>query len=76
MENAEISTKKREVYSKIVIIQSICVMIILISVFITKFIFKDTFLSVKEWYKENVCVDTDINQVLESAGDLGDINEV
>lgn len=76
MENAEISTKKREVYSKIVIIQSICVMIILISVFITKFIFKDTFLSVKELYKENVCVDTDINQVLESAGDLGDINEV
>ena len=51
-------------------------MIILISVFITKFIFKDTFLSVKELYKENVSVDTDINQVLESAGDLGDINEV
>ena len=52
---------------------SVCVFLVLLFV---KFFFKAEFSQIKEWYISNFCIDTDINQVLETAGEIGDINEV
>lgn len=76
MENTELTVTKREIYSKIIIIEAVCVAIILLTVLTTKFFFKNTFSDIKKWYQSNICIDTDINQVLETKGEIGDISEV
>lgn len=48
----------------LIIAQSVCVLIIISSVLVLKYFFKSTYLQVKNWYSQNVCVDTDINEVL------------
>lgn len=77
MENTEIiAPKKRDMYLNIIIVQSLCVVVILASVLTVKYFFRGTYSKVKEWYSSNICVDTDINQVLETDGSKGDISEV
>lgn len=76
MENTELTVTKREMYSKIIIIEAVCVAIILLTVLTTKLFFKNTFSDIKKWYESNICIDTDINQVLETKGEIGDISEV
>jgi hypothetical protein len=39
--------------------------IILISVLIIKYFFKSTYEDLKAWYKEDICANTDIQEVLE-----------
>lgn len=65
MENTDISNKKRDNYLNIIVVESVCVLIILLSVFVTKLLFKNVYQSVEDWYNKNICVDTDINQVAE-----------
>lgn len=48
----------------LIITQSVCVLIIITSVLVTKYFFKGTYKKLDSWYKENVCVTTDINEVL------------
>lgn len=73
MENDEILTpKKRDCFPHIIITQSICVVIILLTVLVVKYFFKGTYNQVKEWYSQNICVDTDINQVI-SDGETDEI---
>lgn len=48
----------------LIIAQSVFVLIIISSVLVLKYFFKSTYLQVKNWYSQNVCVDTDINEVL------------
>lgn len=48
----------------LIITQSVCVLIIITSVLVTKYFFKGTYKKLGSWYKENVCVTTDINEVL------------
>ena len=49
---------------QLIIAQSICVAIILCSIILCKYLFKDTYGQLKDWYIENVMVDTDVNEVL------------
>ena len=65
MENTDISNKKRDNYLNIIVVESVCVLIILLSVFVTKLLFKNVYQAVEDWYNKNICVDTDINQVVE-----------
>lgn len=77
MENTEIITpKKRDMYLNIIIVQSLCVVVILASVLTVKYFFVGTYNKVKEWYSSNICIDTDINQVLETDKGEGEISEV
>ena len=76
MENTEITVTKRETFSKIVIIEVICVAIVLLTLLTTKLFFGDIFSGIKKWYKANICMDTDIEQVIETKGEIGDISEV
>lgn len=76
MENTELTVKSKETFSKIIIIEVICVTIVLLSLLTTKLFFGDIFSGIKKWYKSNVCMDTDIEQVIETKGETGDISEV
>lgn len=64
--------EKTNKWLHIIITQFICVAIILSTILITKFFFKDTYTELKEWYKTNICNDTDINEILQD----GDIDEI
>lgn len=73
MENDEILTpKKRDCFASIIITQSICVVLILLTVLVVKYFFKGTYNQAKEWYSQNICVDTDIEQVI-SDGETDEI---
>ncbi len=59
------NTPSKNRFSEIFITQIITVLIILCSVLIVKYFFKGTYKEFKVWYKENICAQTDINEVLE-----------
>ena len=63
-ENEANIPKKSSKWIHITITQLICVVIILLSVLITKFFFKSTYAELKAWYNTNIMNDTDINEVL------------
>lgn len=49
---------------RLIIAQTICVAIIILSILFTKYFFKNTYNKFLAWYKENVTVTTDVNEVL------------
>ena len=64
--------KSESKWIHITVTQLICVTIIIICLLATKFFFKGTYTEIKQWYQENICNDTDINEVLQS----GDKDEI
>ncbi len=50
--------------TKLVIAQSVCVLVIILSIVTIKYFFKGTYKKLLNWYTENICVTTDINEVL------------
>ena len=76
MENTELTVKKKETFSKIIIIEVIWVAIVLLTFLTTKLFFGDILSGIKKAYKSNICMDTDIEQVIETKGETGDISEV
>lgn len=73
METEEIiKPPKKEVFSYIVITQCICVVLILLTVITVKYFFRSAYKNIDEWYKNNICIDTDINLVLSE----GENNEI
>lgn len=50
----------------IIITEAAVALIILFSVLSVKYFFKATYPSLKEWYAENICAETDINEVLDN----------
>lgn len=79
-ENANTNeSKKADSYVAIIIMQAVVCGIILLIFIIIKFAFGDYFSKIKDWYNNNVNVDTDLNQVLnddETAAIGGDLNEI
>ena len=61
----EQSSIRKSRFSEILITQIIAMVIILISVLIIKYFFKSTYDDLKAWYKEDICANTDIQEVLE-----------
>ena len=55
---------KADNLTKLIITQAICVLIIILSVITVKYFFGGTYKKILSWYKENICVTTDINEVL------------
>ena len=56
-----------EWFYKVIILQAVCVVLIISSMLTIKYFFKDEFQKVKAFYRHNVVVDTDINEVLGDA---------
>lgn len=50
---------------KIIIVETICIMIMLIGITSVKYFFKGTYKELKVWYEEYLCDETSINEVLE-----------
>lgn len=74
MENTETKSKKyKDRFIDIVITQLVTVALILISVLVIKYFFKTTYTELKDWYKDNICVDTDIDEVLKADGDIYEV---
>ncbi len=53
-----------EWFYKTVIVESVCVLIILISIIIMKYFFKSAFLEVEKFYTQEILSDTKIEEVL------------
>lgn len=49
---------------KLIIAETVCVAIMLLSIITVKYFFKSTYKSLYNWYCLNVLVDTDIEEVL------------
>ena len=58
----------------IIIAETAVVLIFLLTLSVLKYFFKDYYAEVKEWYGASLCAETDIKEVIETAG--GDIVEV
>lgn len=61
--------KPKNYYVSIIITQSICVVLIALSVICIKYFFKGTYKQIKEFYKNEICSQTDINEVLKGIGE-------
>lgn len=59
----EILTPKREMVLPIIITQVVCVAVMIVTVLTVKFFFKDIFKEVKNWYADNMLIDTSISDV-------------
>ena len=59
-----IKMNKIDNFSRLIITQAVCIVIIISSVIAVKYFFKGTYQKLLSWYNENVCVTTDINEVL------------
>lgn len=57
--------RKSGYYINIIITQTICVVIVLLSVLVLKYFFKGEYKAVKNWYKTEIATNTDIDEVLE-----------
>lgn len=78
-ENGETLKSKADPYVSIIVMQCIVCAIILLAFFVIKFAFKGYFTEIKNWYDNNVNVDTDINQILnneQTAAVGGELNEI
>ena len=53
-----------EWFYKVVIVQSICVILILLSVVTMKYLFKEEYVKIKDFYQTEILNDTDVNEVL------------
>jgi hypothetical protein len=58
--------KPKSGFFGIITTQITVTIIILLSVLAVKYLFKDTYASLKEWYTLNICAETDINEVLDN----------
>ncbi len=70
-ENGRINTAG---FAGIIIAEAAVVLIFLLTLTALKYFFKDYYAEVKEWYGVSLCAETDIKEVIETAG--GDIVEV
>ena len=51
-------------FANIIIVQAVFTMLILISVVVTKYFFEDTYSGLKLFYEQQICSQTDINEVI------------
>ena len=61
-------------FAGIIIAEAAVVLIFLLTLTALKYFFKDYYAEVKKWYGASLCAETDIKDVIETAG--GDIVEV
>lgn len=54
-----------EWFYKVVIVQSVCVFLIIASVLVVKYFFKDTYKQVKDFYNDHLNSDTSVSEVIE-----------
>jgi hypothetical protein len=67
-ENEANIPEKSSKWIHITVTQLVCVAIILLSVLVTKFFFKDTYSALQKWYNTNIRNETDITEVLKDGG--------
>lgn len=59
-----IKPKPKGQLANIIITEAICVAVILLTVLITKYFFKSTYTKLEKIYEQQICADTDINEVI------------
>lgn len=67
-ENKPILNQITDRWFKIIVVQSICVAIILLTILFVKFFFKNTYKELKNWYQNNLCSETKISEVTDNSG--------
>lgn len=65
-ENNNNEKQKKNYFTEIFITQSVCIVIILIMILITKIFFKNEYKKIKDFYKEQICAQTSIEEVIEA----------
>ena len=51
-------------YLKVVIIECVAVLLVIITALLLRYCFLKTFAEASDWYKQNVLIDTDVNEVI------------
>ena len=65
MENEEnISVNTKNYYISVIITQSVCAVLILLSLVCIKYCFKGTFSKIKDFYVNEICSKTNIQEVI------------
>ena len=57
-------TKAKSQFANIIIVQAIFTVLILITVVVTKYFFEPTYSEIKLFYEQQICSQTDINEVI------------
>ncbi len=68
MDETDILKPKSGGFLGIIITEAVVTAVILLSVIAVKYFFKGTYPSLKEWYTVNICAETDVSEVIETAG--------
>ncbi len=58
--------KHKSFFTEIFITQSICIVLIIIIIFVTKFFYKAEFKKLEKFYKDEICSTTTVEEVLSS----------
>lgn len=66
MDEKDILKPKSGGFFGIIITEAVVTLIILLSALTVKYFFKGTYSSLKAWYTENICAETDVNEVLDN----------
>lgn len=73
-ENDILETRLADKVFKIIIAQAVTVILLILICTAVKYFFPGCYTELRAWYEENLCSETDIDEVLETAG--GDFYEV
>lgn len=68
MDESENLKAKGGSFLGIIITEAVVTAVILLSVIAVKYFFKGTYPSLKEWYNTNICAETNVGEVIETAG--------
>lgn len=74
MDVSDITEPRRGGFFGIIITEFITVALIILTLSVCKYFFKSTFKEVENWYKVNICSETSVEEVLETA--VGNAYEV
>ena len=66
MDEKDILKPKSGSFFGIIITETVVTVIILLSALTVKYFFKGTYSSLEAWYTENICAETDVNEVLDN----------
>lgn len=73
-ENDILETRPADKVFKIIIAQAVTVILLILIFTAVKYFFADCYAELRVWYEENLCAETETDEVLETAG--GDFYEV
>ena len=68
-ENEVIENKPKNIFVHICITQTICIVVILITVLIIKYFFSGSYDKLQKWYSKNILDETNVSEIFDGESD-------